>query len=69
MQLFREVVSRVMIPLGFLILLVVGGIAMLGRGDKGWAIVVFASAAFCLFWLKRDGGKALQMIMKKKKYG
>jgi tetratricopeptide (TPR) repeat protein len=68
MRLLREFLSRVAIPLGFLILLVAGGYAMVKHGDKGLGTVVFASAIFCLFWLKRDGGKALQMLMKKKQY-
>ncbi len=64
----REALSRIFIPVGFLILLVTGGFLMIRRGDYGLSSVVFMSAIFCLFWLRRDGGKAVQMIMKKKKF-
>ncbi len=63
----KEVVSKILIPLGFMIFLISGAIMMFQHGDKGLPIVVIASAIFCLFWLKRDGGRALQMMMKKKK--
>ena len=68
MQLLREVLSRVFIPLGFLIIMVAGARLMLLRRDYGLAAVVVASGVFCLFWLRRDGGKAFQMIKKKKQY-
>jgi tetratricopeptide (TPR) repeat protein len=61
----KEVLSRIIIPLGFMIFLVSGGAMMVQRGEKGLAIVVIASAVFCAFWLKRDAGKTLQMIVKK----
>jgi tetratricopeptide (TPR) repeat protein len=61
----KEVLSRIFIPLGFMIFLISGGSMMIQRGEKGLAAVVIASAVFCGFWLKRDAGKALQMIMKK----
>jgi tetratricopeptide repeat protein len=64
----KEVVSRILIPLGFIIFLVSGAVLMVQRGEKGLTAVVVASAVFCLFWLKRDGGRAVQMIMKKRKY-
>jgi tetratricopeptide (TPR) repeat protein len=64
----REVLSRIFIPLGFMIFLVSGAVMMVRRGEKGLTAVVIASAIFCLFWLKRDGGKAVQMLMKKNKY-
>ena len=64
----REIMSRILIPLGFLIFLVSGGVMMIQRGEKALSIVVIASAVFCLFWLKRDAGKAVQMIVKKNKY-
>jgi hypothetical protein len=51
-----------------MIFLVSGAVMMVQRGEKGLTAVVIASAVFCLFWLKRDGGRALQMIMKRKKY-
>ncbi len=64
----KEVVSKMLIPLGFMIFLISGAIMMIQHGNKGLPVVVIASAIFCLFWLKRDGGRALQMIMKWKKY-
>jgi tetratricopeptide (TPR) repeat protein len=64
----KEVMSRIFIPLGFLIFLVSGAVMMVERGEKALSIVVIASAVFCLFWLKRDAGKAVQMIVKKNKY-
>jgi hypothetical protein len=64
----KEVVSRIFIPLGFMIFLISGAVMMIRHGDKGLPAVVIASAVFCLFWLKRDGGRAVQMVMKWKKY-
>ncbi len=64
----KEVVSRILIPLGFMIFLISGAIMMIRHGDKGLPVVVIASAIFCLFWLKRDGGRALQMFLKWKKH-
>ncbi len=64
----KEIASRIFIPLGFMIFLVGGAILMIQRGEKALASLVIASAVFCLFWLKRDGGKALQMLGKKNKY-
>jgi len=51
-----------------MIFLASGAVMMIQRGEKGLTAVVIASAVFCVFWLKRDGGKALQMVMKKRKY-
>lgn len=68
MQLLREVLSRVCIPVGFLIVMIAGAWMMIQRGDTGLAAVVIASAVFCLFWLKRDGGRAVAMIRKKNQY-
>ncbi|HXY55363.1 MAG TPA: tetratricopeptide repeat protein [Nitrospirota bacterium] len=64
----REILSRIFIPLGFMIFLVSGAIMMIHRGEKALASLVAASAVFCLFWLKRDAGKAVQMAVKKNKY-
>ena len=64
----KEIASRIFIPLGFMIFLVGGAILMIQRGEKALASLVIASAVFCLVWLKRDGGKALQMLGKKNKY-
>jgi hypothetical protein len=38
---------------------------MVQRSQPGLAALVVGSAVFCLFWLKRDAGKAIQMIRKK----
>jgi tetratricopeptide (TPR) repeat protein len=64
----KEILSRIFIPLGFMIFLVSGAIMMIHRGEKALASLVVASAVFCLFWLKRDAGKAVQMAVKKNKY-
>ena len=64
----KEIASRIVIPLGFMIFLVGGAILMIQRGEKALASLVIASAVFCLVWLKRDGGKAMQMLGKKIKY-
>ncbi|MGE5750555.1 MAG: tetratricopeptide repeat protein [Nitrospirota bacterium] len=64
----KEIASRIVIPLGFMIFPVGGAILMIQRGEKALASLVIASAVFCLVWLKRDGGKALQMLGKKNKY-
>jgi tetratricopeptide (TPR) repeat protein len=63
----KEVLSKIFIPLGFMIFLISGGAMMLQRGERGLAAVVIASAVFCGFWLKRDAGKAVRMIVKKSK--
>jgi protein-S-isoprenylcysteine O-methyltransferase Ste14 len=63
----REVLSRIFIPLGFMIFLISGAVMMIKRGEQGLAAVVIASAVFCAFWLKRDAGRAIQMIVKKSK--
>jgi len=63
----KEVLSKIFIPLGFMIFLISGGAMMIQRGEKGLAAVVIASAIFCAFWLKRDAGKAIQMVVKKSK--
>ena len=65
----KEVLSRIFIPLGFMIFLISGGAMMIQRGERGLAAVVIASAVFCAFWLKRDAGKAIRMIMKKNSSG
>ncbi len=68
LQPLREVLSRIFIPLGFMIILIAGGWLMLLRGDYALASVVIASAVFCVFWLRRDGCKPVQMIRKKREY-
>jgi tetratricopeptide (TPR) repeat protein len=62
----KEVMSRIFIPLGFLVIIAGGAIAMFRRGDFAFASVVSASALFCVYWLKRDGGRTLAMVRKKK---
>jgi len=69
LQPSREIVSRILIPLGFMIFLLGGGVMMILRGNAALASLVIVSAVFCLFWLRRDAGKALQMRSKKKQYG
>ncbi len=64
----KEIFSRIFVPLLFMVFLMGGGIMMITRGDKALASIVIASAVFCIFWLKRDAGKALQMLSKKKQY-
>ncbi len=64
----REVLSRIVIPLGFLLIMVSGSVMMMKRDDKALALFLIASAVICLLWLKRDGGKAVQRAMKKSKY-
>jgi len=64
----KEIASRIFIPLGFMIFLAAGAILMIQRGEKALASLMIASAVFCLIWLKRDGGKAVQMLRKKNKY-
>lgn len=63
----KEVLSKIFIPLGFMIFLLSGGIMMIQRGEQGLAAVVVAAAVFCVFWLKRDAGTAVRMIVKKSK--
>ncbi len=65
----KDVLSKIFIPLGFMIFLISGGAMMIQRGERGLAAVVIASAVFCVFWLKRDAGKAIQMIVKKNRAG
>lgn len=64
----REIISRIVVPMLFMLFLAGGGITMMTRGDKALASLVIASAIFCLFWLKRDVGKALLMVSKKNQY-
>ncbi len=68
LDLTRELISRIVVPLLFMLFLFGGGITMMTRGDKALASLVIASAVFCIFWLKRDAGKVLQMLSKKKNY-
>lgn len=65
----REIASRILIPLGFMVVLLAGSIAMLRRGDMALASIVLLSAVFCVYWLSRDAGTALTMLSKKRKAG
>jgi tetratricopeptide (TPR) repeat protein len=67
-SLQREIVSRLLSPLGFFIIMVAGSVAMLKHGDKVLSSLVILSAIVCLFWLKRDGRRALEMMRKRNKY-
>ncbi len=64
----RDVIARLLSPLGFLIIMVTGSIMMLKRGDTAFASLVILSAIICIFWLKRDGGRVLRMLIKQRKY-
>ncbi|HYA86271.1 MAG TPA: tetratricopeptide repeat protein [Nitrospirota bacterium] len=67
-SMMKEVVSKLVSPLGFLIIMIAGSIAMFNRGDLGLGSLVVVSGIICLAWLKRDGGRVIQMLQKKKKY-
>ncbi len=67
-SLMKEIVSKLLSPLGFLIVMVAGSIAMFNRGNAGLGSLVVLSGIVCLVWLKRDGGRVIQMMRKKKKY-
>ena len=64
----KEVFSKIVIPGGFMALLIGSGIVLVEKGDKIIPIFVFASALVCFLWLKRDAGVALKMLPKKRKY-
>jgi len=68
MSLKREIVSRLLSPIGFFIIMAAGSVAMLKHGDKALASLVILSAIVCLYWLKRDGGRVLEMMKKRNKY-
>jgi tetratricopeptide (TPR) repeat protein len=67
-SLKREIITKLLSPLGFLIIMVAGSIAMFQRGNFALGSLVVVSGIVCLLWLKRDGGKVLQMMKKKKKF-
>jgi hypothetical protein len=67
-SLTKEVVSKLLSPLGFLVVMVAGSLAMFSRGNAGLGSLVALSGIVCLLWLKRDGGRVLQMMWKKRKY-
>ena len=64
----REVITRLLSPFGFLIIMLAGTVAMVNRRDFVLASLVAASAVICLLWLKRDGGLVLRMMKKKASY-
>jgi len=64
----REIFSRIIIPSGFMVFLIIGAVMMIKRNELALSLVVIASAVFCMFWLKRDAGQAVQMLVKKKQY-
>jgi tetratricopeptide (TPR) repeat protein len=64
----RELFSRIAIPSGFFLFLLIGGIMMVSRGERMLSLFAFASAVICLFWLKRDAGAAITMLRKKRQY-
>lgn len=64
----KELFSRVAVPTGFMLFLLVGGIMMILKGEKVLGMLTVGMSVFCVFWLKRDAGTALQMFAKKKEY-
>ena len=65
----KDIFSRIVIPSGFLMFLLISGGIMISRGEKILSFFVIVSAVICLFWLKRDAGVAITMLKKKKQYG
>ncbi|HTF99275.1 MAG TPA: tetratricopeptide repeat protein [Nitrospirota bacterium] len=61
----REVITRLLSPLGFLVIMIAGAIAMFKRHDFVLASLVTVSAVICLFWIKRDGGLVFNMMKRK----
>jgi Tfp pilus assembly protein PilF len=66
MNVLREALTKLLSPLGFLIIMVAGSIAMFKRGNAALASLVVASGVVCLIWLKRDAGRVLEMVRKKR---
>jgi tetratricopeptide (TPR) repeat protein len=64
----KEVFSKIVIPGGFMALLIGTGVLLLERGEKIISMFTFVSALVCLLWLRRDGTTALKMLLKKSKY-
>ncbi len=64
----KELISKVVIPAGFMALLIGSGLMLVHKGDMIISMFSFASAVVCFFWLKRDAGMAIKMLMKKNKY-
>jgi tetratricopeptide (TPR) repeat protein len=64
----KELFSRIAVPLGFMIFLLVGGIMMTTKEEKILGMLTIGMSVFCLIWLKRDAGMALKMFSKKREY-
>lgn len=64
----REILSRIIVPVGFMAFLIGGTIAMFQRGNRTMSLIVAGAAVFCFFWLRRDAGTAVTMFLKKSKY-
>ena len=69
LSLGREMLSRILGPVGFLVLMLIGTVMLIGRGNIPLASLVVISSFVCLLWLKRDGGRFLEMLSRKKKFG
>jgi tetratricopeptide (TPR) repeat protein len=65
LSLAREIFSKLLIPVCFLLMMVVGAVMLLQRGENALAGLVVVSAIVCLFWLRRDGKTALKLIRRK----
>jgi tetratricopeptide (TPR) repeat protein len=64
----KELFSKVVIPVGFIVFLIGSGVMLLQRGEKIISMFAFASTVFCFFWLRRDAGTAVKMLLKKNAY-
>ena len=64
----KEVLSKVVIPAGFMALLLGSGLMLVQKGDWIISLFSFASTVVCFFWLKRDAGVAVKILLKKNKY-
>jgi Tfp pilus assembly protein PilF len=66
MNVVKEALSKLLSPLGFLIIMIAGSIAMFKRDNAALASLVVASGVVCLLWLKRDATRVLEMVRKKR---
>lgn len=62
----REILSSIIVPVGFMAFLIGGAITMFQRGNRTMSLLVAAAAVFCLLWLERDAGTAVKMLLKKR---
>lgn len=60
-----EIMNKLIAPVGFFVVMLVSAITLLSHGDYPLASLVIGSGVICLFWLKRDGGRAIEMIKKR----